>query len=142
MDSDTVDKLRRWVELDNKILRNKQEMATVVEEKKEVEDTILDYVETQNLENITVSITDGTIKFAKRTTTQALTLKTLRLLLDRFVEDEDKDTTTHDAASDKNQRDLLDRVYEFVSSHLTKKTTHVMSRSIGEAGGRSSKKKA
>lgn len=140
MDSTYVEKVRRWVALDNRVIRNKQEMASVLEERKELEDDILDYVETESLDGLTLSISDGSIKFAKRTSSSPLTLKSLRTILSGlFVEHDDEPS---DAESEARKRrvvqaltsvgneDAIDAIVDHVAANLTKKSVLTLKRDI------------
>lgn len=85
MDIEYVKKIQKWVDCDNQVLKHKDTIKDVVEQKKELEDDILRYVEDNKYDKLTINITDGNIKFSKRNTTQALTLKLLRSLFETYT---------------------------------------------------------
>jgi hypothetical protein len=132
MDTEYISKVKKWVDIDNQILRtqekvkhhfdavekNKEELKPLAEKKKEIEDDIITYIESNKLEKLTVNITDGTIKFGKKTSQQPITLKLLKFLLDKYSsEEEEEDLDTN-------------KLYEFITDSLDKKTTFFMKREI------------
>lgn len=117
MDLQHVQKVKDWVELDNKILRNREDLKEVVEKKKVLEEDIITYVKNNNIENFSLNISDGHIKFAKRTTNQPLSIKVMRLLLEKFNEERNASLDVAD-------------ICQFVSDNLEKSSTLFMKRDI------------
>jgi hypothetical protein len=66
---------------------------------------------------LTVNITDGTIKFGKKTSQQPITLKLLKFLLDKYSEEEDSNLD-------------ITKLYEFIADSLDKKTSFFMKREV------------
>jgi mevalonate kinase len=131
MDAQYINKVKQWVELDNKIIRtqevtkphieaieqNKETIKPMLDKKKEIEDEIVQYIESNKLEKLTVNITDGAIKFGKKTSQQPITLKLLKSILDKYSEEEDCDVDTA-------------KLYDFILDNLDKKTSYFMKRDI------------
>jgi hypothetical protein len=117
MDFEYVRKVQEWVELDNRILRNKELMKEVVDKKTALETEILDYVEDNKIEDLTLSITDGNIKFAKKNTTQQLNNRTLKTLLEKYIDE-------------KKIHIDVNEVCNFITNNLEKKSGVFMKRSI------------
>lgn len=86
MDKSYVQKIKQWVELDNMIEARKAKMKVHADEKKELEDDILGYIDQQNLQNVQINIPDGNIKFTETTTTTGITLKSIKEGLNVFFE--------------------------------------------------------
>jgi hypothetical protein len=86
MDKSYVQKIKQWVELDNMIEARKAKMKVHVDEKKELEDDILGYIDQKNLQNVQINIPDGNIKFTETTTTTGITLKSVKEGLNIFFE--------------------------------------------------------
>ena len=84
MDIGYIKKIQDWVQYDNRILKNKEDMKDVIDKKKELEEDILEYIEKNKYDKLTVNITDGNIKFSKRNTTQPLSMKTLRTIFEKY----------------------------------------------------------
>jgi L-asparaginase/Glu-tRNA(Gln) amidotransferase subunit D len=89
MDIEYIRKVQDWVECDNKILKSKDSIKEIVEKKKKLEEEIIQYVEDNKYDKLTLNITDGNIKFSKRNTTQPLSMKVLRTLLEKYSTSEE-----------------------------------------------------
>ena len=116
MDFDYMKKVQEWVSLDNHIIRNKDSIKNVQEKKKELEDDILDYIETNGLDKLTIKISDGAIKFAKRTTQNHITLKLIKSLLENY-------------SSEESNIDY-DKIYEYIEKNIGHKSTTIMKRDV------------
>jgi hypothetical protein len=117
MDLTYVKKVQEWVELDNKVLKNKEQIKDVVEKKKCLEDDIIHYIEESKFDNLNLSISDGNIRFSKKTSTQPLSIKTLKVLLDKY-QAEHKTSVN------------VDEICDYIVANLEKKTTMFMKRDI------------
>ena len=84
MDIVYIKKIQEWVELDNKVLKFKEDVKEPIEKKKELEEEILTYVEDNKYDKLTLNISDGNIKFSKRNTTQPLSMKTLKNIFEKY----------------------------------------------------------
>lgn len=87
METACIEKVREWLELDNQAQELRNTMNELNEKKKELEDIILKYVEQNNLENVSVSLNDGKLKFAKINFKQSLSLKYIKNTLAKYNED-------------------------------------------------------
>ena len=67
-------KIKRWVELDNKIKLTSEEVRDIRTEKSVINDEILEIVEEKQLGKATVNISDGQLKFVNAKHTAPLTL--------------------------------------------------------------------
>jgi hypothetical protein len=67
-------KIKRWVELDNKIKLTTEEVRDIRTEKSVINDEIIEIVEEKNLGKATVNISDGKLKFVTSKHTAPLTL--------------------------------------------------------------------
>lgn len=116
MDLHYIKRVQEWVEIDNKLLKNKEEVKEFIERKKELEEDIIKYVENSKLDNLCLTITDGTIKFAKKSQTQGLSMRIIKLILEKY--NIDKSVIN------------IDEVCEYISSNLEKKNQIYMKRDI------------
>jgi hypothetical protein len=128
MDTEHIKLIQQWVEVDNKIQRsmeelkphaeaiakNKEDIQPLVDTRKDLEDSITTYISTNKLEKLVVNITDGTIKFGRKTTQQPLTLRVLKNLLDSYFEE--------------NMEHSSEAAFEYVMNNLDKKTTYFIKR--------------
>lgn len=87
MDPTYVNKIQEWVRLDNQLLRAKEESAECVDKKRELEDEIIKFVTEKKLENLTINISDGAIKFPTTNTKAPLNIKTLKGLLEKYSQE-------------------------------------------------------
>lgn len=115
MELNYIKRVQDWVENDNKLLKLKEDMKDPIEKKKQLEDEILTYVESNKLDNLCLNISDGTIKFSKRNQTQPLSLRVIKSLLEGYSE---------------TNRINVDDICDFISSNLEKKTIISMKRDI------------
>ncbi len=76
--------MKEWIELDNKSMKLKEDMTEIAELKKELENDILQYVEKQGLEKVTVNVSDGSIKFPKKNALQTISFKYLKSTLEKY----------------------------------------------------------
>lgn len=84
MDIEYVKKIQKWVEYDNILTKHKEDIKNVVESKKELEESIIQYVEDNKYDKLVINISDGNIKFSKRNVTQPLSMKTVRGILEKY----------------------------------------------------------
>lgn len=68
------EQIKRWVTLDNQVRVLASQAKTLRQEKETTEENLLAYVETNQLTNATVNITDGRLRFVTTKQTAALTL--------------------------------------------------------------------
>ena len=67
-------KIKRWVELDNKIKETSEEVRDIRTEKAVINDEIIEIIEEKKLEKATVNISDGKLRFVASKHTAPLTL--------------------------------------------------------------------
>lgn len=124
MDSQYVNKVREWVELDNKIIRTNDQIKTHLEDiseckekRKVIEDDIVEYIQKNKYEKLTLNIRDGVIKFGKKTQSQPLNLKLVKTLLDKYALEKNIDTND---------------IYDYFMNNIDKKTTYFIKREFGD----------
>ena len=67
--------IKKWVWIDNQLKSVNDRAKQLRDEKNTMEETIMTYVETNNLSNATINITDGKLRFVSTKQTAPLTLK-------------------------------------------------------------------
>jgi hypothetical protein len=67
--------IKKWVSLDNELRLLHDKTKQIREDKNNIEDGIIKYVDTHNLQNSVVKISDGKLKFTMVKQTNPLTLK-------------------------------------------------------------------
>lgn len=78
MEDTMVQKVKKWVSLDNKVEVKKCKLKLVADERREVEDEILEYVHDQDKTNLHIRISDGHIEFFENRTQQPMTIKFIK----------------------------------------------------------------
>jgi uncharacterized protein YaaW (UPF0174 family) len=116
MEPSYVEKMKEWLDLDNKGTRLRDELAEINEEKKELEEEILTYVERNGLDKVTVNVSDGSLKFPKRNTQQSISLKYLKTTLSKYNEEQSKIN--------------VDDLYKYLVSNLETKTKMYIKRDV------------
>jgi hypothetical protein len=113
-------KLKRWVELDNVIEIKKTKLKQYTDEKKKLEDDILDYIEDKDMQNVQINLGDGYIKFAETKGFQGISLKHLKESLGRFFIQHQSDPS----------KVTPDNVYEYIIGNREVKTKLGMKRHV------------
>lgn len=78
-------KIKRWVELDNKIKLTSDEVRDIRTEKSVINDEILEIVEEKQLSKATVNISDGKLKFVQSKHAAPLTLAYIEKCLSNLI---------------------------------------------------------
>jgi hypothetical protein len=77
--------IQKWVSLDNQIKMLNDKLKELREYRNDTSNNILKHVDTENLGNATVKISDGKLKFASIRQTQPLTLKYVHECLNKCI---------------------------------------------------------
>jgi hypothetical protein len=77
--------IKKWVALDNQVKTLNERTKQLREEKNNLEEGIMGYVETNNLNNATVNISDGKLRFISTKQTAPLTLKHVEECLNKCI---------------------------------------------------------
>jgi hypothetical protein len=78
-------KIKRWVELDNKIKETSEEVRDIRTEKAVINDEILEIIEEKQLGKATVNISDGKLRFVASKHTAPLTLAYIEKCLSQLI---------------------------------------------------------
>ena len=84
------DDIKKWVGLDNQLKILNEKAKNIRSEKNELNETIMDYVETNSLNNATVKISDGRLRFGQTKQTCPLTLKLIEQCLADCISNEEQ----------------------------------------------------
>ena len=82
--------IKNWVSIDNQIKLLNDKVRELREQRNEACQDILHYVETNNLSNATVQISDGKLKFTEIKQSVPLSLRYINDCLSRCLDDEKK----------------------------------------------------
>ena len=83
------EKIRTWVSIDNEIKSKNDSIKQLREKKNNLNQEINSYIESNNLNNSIIQITDGTLKYNSIKTSQPLTFRFIRECLTNCIEDEE-----------------------------------------------------
>ncbi len=119
MDPNYISKIQEWIKYDNIIQRIKEETSEASEKKKQIEEEIVSYVQTNNLQSLNINISDGNIKFGTLTSKTPLSMKTLKQLLEKFSRDKQ-------ALS----QELIENIIKFINDNQESKTKTFIKRDI------------
>jgi hypothetical protein len=78
-------KIKEWVSIDNKLKTVNEEAKILRQERNYINDDILEHVETNNLNNATVQISDGRLRFVNSKQTAPITLKYIEQCLGECI---------------------------------------------------------
>lgn len=83
-------KIKQWVSVDNQIKILNEKLKELREERTSTCSEIMKYVETENLTNATVQISDGRLRFMENKQVSPLTLRYVRECLLTCIRDSEK----------------------------------------------------
>jgi hypothetical protein len=107
MEDNMVQKVKKWVQLDNKIEVKKCKLKLVADERREVEDEILEYVQDQDKSNLHIRISDGHIEFFENRTQQPMTIKFIKDMVHAYF---DAHTDNPDPAKELTAAGMIDYI--------------------------------
>jgi hypothetical protein len=82
------DNIKEWIKLDNEITSLNSRIKELRDSKKPIHGSILEHIETQELFDATVKISDGRLKFVQQKQTPPLTLKYVEQCLKEKIPNE------------------------------------------------------
>jgi hypothetical protein len=82
--------IQQWITIDNQMKQLTDKIKELRDKKTTLNDAIFNHVETSNLSNATVQISDGKLKFIKTKDTQQLTFKYLETCLHEIIKNEEQ----------------------------------------------------
>ena len=81
--------IKEWVTIDNSIKTATEELKQMKTKRSEISDTILDFVETENLNSTTININNGSLKFGTVKQSNSLTLTYVKSCLEQCISNEE-----------------------------------------------------
>jgi hypothetical protein len=83
-------KIQQWVQLDNQLKQLNEKTKELREKRNQLETNLTTYVETNNLSNSIIPITDGKLKFSNSKVPEPLTFKYLEKTLGEVIKNENQ----------------------------------------------------
>jgi aldehyde:ferredoxin oxidoreductase len=107
------EKIQQWVLLDNQLRNLSEKVRELREKKNNVGENINHYVETNNLSNAVVQISDGKLKFAHTRVTAPLTLKYVEKSLGEIIKNESQVKQIMDYLKQKRESKIVPEIKRF-----------------------------
>jgi hypothetical protein len=95
--------IKKWVSLDNQLKTLTEKTKELRDARSTTEELILDYVETKQMNNATVNISDGRLRFVSTKQTAPLTLKYVEECLMQCIGNEEKVEKLMDYIKEKRE---------------------------------------
>jgi hypothetical protein len=89
MSNEFADKVRSWIHLDNEIKKHNENLKQLRINKNSVTHDICSYMETNTLTNKTITINNGTLKYAMKKEYSPLTFNYVEECLKKVIDNED-----------------------------------------------------
>jgi len=89
MSNEFTESIKQWVAIDNQIKKHNDHLRDLRAQRGDIQESIMDYVDTNSLSNSTVRISDGKLKFAQTKQTQSLTLSYVEHCLKTCIGNDD-----------------------------------------------------
>ena len=96
--------VRKWVHLDDEIRKLNENMKQIREQRNKIANSIHTYVNSNQLSNATINISDGRLRFVETQTSQSLTFKFLEECLVEIIPN--KETVDQIMSHIKNKRSV------------------------------------
>ena len=81
--------IKQWILLDNEMKEHYEKIKLLRERKNGVQENIITHVKNNDLDNATVKINDGKLKFVETKSSNPITLKYLQNCLEECIENEE-----------------------------------------------------
>jgi len=95
--------IKKWVSLDNQLKTLTEKTKELRDARSTTEELILDYVETKQMNNATINISDGRLRFVSTKQTAPLTLKYVEECLMQCIGNEEKVQKLMDYIKEKKE---------------------------------------
>ena len=98
--------IKEWIKIDNEITSLNSKVKELRDSKKPIQSSIMEHIETENLFDATVKISDGRLKFVQQRQSAPLTLRYVEQCLKEKIENEDtvENIMTHIKNSMENKQ--------------------------------------
>jgi len=119
-----ITKVQEWVEVDNTIRNRREKLKALYDNRTKLEKSIVDYVKKKDLQNASLRLNDGSIRFAEKNVLQTLSQGFVKEQLEAFFEE-----AKHNRALELN----AETVMKYMLSHRKQHSTLEMIRDIQES---------
>jgi uncharacterized protein YoxC len=105
--------IQKWVSIDNQIKILNEKTKELRDEKNDLLEDINVYIETNKLNNASIDISDGKLKFVQSKTTQPLTLKFVENCLSNIIQDSKQVTQIMKYIKDKREKKEISEIKRY-----------------------------
>ena len=105
--------IQRWVELDNEMKLLNEQVKDLRTRKNDMEDKIIDYVSTHDMNNNVVNITDGKLKFCETKQTMPITLGFLEKCLGDIISNQNQVKQIMDYIKGKREHKVVPEIKRY-----------------------------
>ena len=107
------EKIQHWVSLDNQLKILNEKVREIRDKKTNVGNSINTYIETNNLSNATIQISDGKLKFANTKVTPPLSFKYIEKSLGEIIKNEAQVKQIIDYLKQKREYKVVPEIKRF-----------------------------
>ena len=108
--------IKKWVALDTQLKTLNEHSKNIRNEKNELNESIMNFVETNNLSQSTVKITDGRLKFSQTKQTAPITLGFLEMCLSELFNNEDQVNSIMEHIKNKRETKYVSDIKRYYSN--------------------------
>ena len=90
MSDEFTNMIKEWVTIDNELRELSLKTKSLREKKNNLNNNVINYIETNNLDNAIIKISDGTLKFNYTNVSQPLTFKYINECLNDIINDKNQ----------------------------------------------------
>jgi hypothetical protein len=109
--------IQKWVSLDNQLRSLQDKTKQIREDKNNIEDGIIKYVDTHNLQNSVVKISDGKLKFTMVKQTNPLTLKYIDECLGKCIKNPEQVKLIMNYIKDSRNSKIIPDIKRFYANN-------------------------
>jgi len=108
--------IKKWVNLDTKLKNLNDDIKEIRNEKNKMSDSIINFVDDNQLGSSTIKISDGKLKFTETKQTAQITLKFLESCLLETIGDEDKVTQLINYIKERREIKVIPEIKRYYSN--------------------------
>jgi len=108
--------IQQWVHVDNQIKNITETLKELREQKNTISNQINSHIETNQLSNASVKLSDGQLRFVKVKETQQLTFKYLETCLSEIIKNEDQVRQIVDYIKNKREVKYVPEIKRFYNN--------------------------
>jgi septal ring factor EnvC (AmiA/AmiB activator) len=108
--------VKKWVSLDTQLKLLNEKTKEIRNERNELTDSIIEFVEDNNLSSSTIKISDGKLKFAQNRQTAPITLGFLENCLTEIIDNDEKVAHIMNYIKDKREIKIIPDIKRYYNN--------------------------